>query len=156
MPSRLIQMSLTAFVMTLALLVGAKEPVSAACTINVFVQNTGKHRIWIRNEVKGLEGTAVRTPLTGWYAMRNGNWAPAGIPDKEGGPFVGINAGQHLGDGFDTPLSCNLRRRYRIDYVCDSGPSDGSRFVHYFPSVDGWTPREGINNVNIPLGSKCN
>ena len=42
------------------------QPVNAACTINVFVENIGEHRIWVRNEFAAGKGTAVRVTAGGW------------------------------------------------------------------------------------------
>ena len=156
MPSRFSTAFIYVFVFALVL-VGAKDSAFAQqCTINVFVQNVGNHRIWVRNEVRGIEGSAVRTPLGGWRALRLGGWQPAGIPDSTGGPYFGLNKGQHIGDGYDTALACNMRRRFRVEFVCDTGPSEGSRFVRYYPSVDGWTPQLGVDNVTFQIGKKCN
>jgi len=146
-----------ALVMALFVMAGASGPAYAACTVNVFVENIGKHRIWIRNELaKNGDGTAVKATAGGWRALNTGGWQPQGIVDRERGPYFGLNSNQRIGDGYDTALGCNVRRRFRFEYICDSGPSDGSRFVRYYPSVDGWTPQAGVDNVTVQLGSKCN
>jgi len=154
MPSRFSTTFVYVFTMALVLL-GAMDSASAQCTLNVFVQNVGNNRIWVRNEVQGMDGTAVRTPLIGWRPLQRGGWEPAGIPDSTGGPYFGLNKGARIGDGYDTGF-CNVRRRFRVEYICDSGPSKGSRFVKYYPSIDSWTPQFGVDNVDIQLGAKCN
>jgi len=143
------------FVTGVAMLAISIKPVSAACTINVFVENVGDHRIWVRNEFIGGKGTAVRGGV-GWRALSVGNWRPSGIPDSRGGPFFGLNKGQRVGDGYDTALACNVRRQFQVEFRCDGGPNDNARFVRYYPAVDAWTPQSGTDIVNIQLGNKCN
>ena len=150
-PADLIAFASAFFVMAIA-----NGPAFAACTVNVFVENVGNNRIWIRNELKGGDGTAVKANVGGWRALSAGGWQPQGIVDATRGPYFGLNKGQRIGDGYDTALGCNVSRRFRVEYLCEGGPSDGSRFVNYYPSVDGWTPQEGVDNVTVQLGSKCN
>ncbi len=149
--------NICASAMALFVVAGMSAPAEAACTVNVFVKNVGKNRIWIRNELApNGDGTAVQATAGGWRALNKGGWAPQGIVDRERGPFFGLNSNQRIGDGYDTALGCNVRRRFRFEYICDSGPSDGSRFVKYYPSVDTWTPQAGMDIIDVELGSKCN
>ena len=140
----------------LAVSAGAAGPASAACSINIFVQNDGDHLIWVRNEVVGQEGTGVKAEIGAWRALNEGGWEPEGIPDKTGGPYFGVRKGERLGDAYDANLACNVKRRYRVQYRCDSGPSKDSRFVVYYPSAGGWTQEAENNTVTISLGTMCN
>ena len=126
------------------------------CTINVFVENVGEHRIWIRNEFVAGKGTAVRATAGGWRALSIGNWKPTGTPDSRGGPYFGLNKGERVGDGYDAALACNVRRQFQFEYTCADGPNKDARFVKYHPSIDSWTPQRGTDIVNVQLGAKCN
>lgn len=144
------------FAAAFAIFAGLALPAHAQCSINIFVQNDGNHLIWVRNEIVGQEGTGVKAEIGAWRPLKNGGWEPEGIPDRTGGPYFGVRKGQRMGDAFDANLACAAKRRYRVQYRCDSGPSKDSRFVVYYPSADGWTQETENNTVTISLGTKCN
>lgn len=120
--------------------------VQAGCKLNVYVQNAGKYPVDVFN-FKNNDETGVKSKMGFWRALINGNWRPATRGDL-GVERFSVLPSKRKGDDYDAGFRCGANRRFRIKYMCMSGPNRGNHFTEYYPGQKSWTRRQ---TVTIPL-----
>ena len=134
-------LALVSVVVMLSVLSGAE--VFAGCQINVYVKNTGKETLNVKNgDQLGLgRESAVKIKLGNWKGLSEGGWLH---DDLE----FGLDSGQKKGDGYIAVFNCGAKRRYKVQYTCQGGKYEGSVFADYYPSPKGWTEKQRVT-VNL-------
>lgn len=112
----------------------------ASCRINLAVKNTGRHELDVR-----LWGRVSAVKMRGggrWKPLKNAGWF-TGPSD-----LIELEPSETKGDGFMADYGCNVRRRYRISYICRGGIYDGNSVTTYYPSSTTWTRNQTLT-VNL-------
>ena len=106
----------------------------AKCNISLFVKNTSNSDIVVQ---LSNHSTGVKSKGGSWRALKKGKWfSPANH-------FI-LKKSNSKGDTYKASLGCNLKRRYRIKYMCLSGTHKDRYFTTYYPSAQRWTKNTDI------------
>ncbi len=116
--------------------------VFAGCQLNVYVKNTGKDSLKVKNGVLFGDDSSVKIKLGTWRNLITGGWLDDDLEFR-------LDSGQKKGDGFRADFNCGAKRRYKVRYTCQGGKHSGSLFTDYYPSPTGWTEKQ---SVTIKLG----
>ena len=120
--------------------------VQAGCKLNVYVKNVGKYPLDVFNFKRNAE-TGVKSKMGVWRGLVKGNWEPATQGDL-GVERFSVLPSRRKGDDYDAGFGCGVNRRFRIKYMCMSGPNRGNHFTEYYPGQKSWTRNQ---TVIIPL-----
>ncbi len=115
--------------------------VFAGCQLNVYVKNTGKESLNVKNGILFGDDSSVKIKLGTWRNFITGGWLDDGYE-------FGLDSGQKKGDGFRADFNCGAKRRYKVRYTCQEGKYRGSLFTDYYPSPTGWTDKQSVT-VNL-------
>ncbi len=129
------------FVMTVFWVLPATQAL-AGCRINLYVKNTGKTTVDVKNDHWGGDDTAVKIKLGTWKNLHLSGWF---YDDDK----FSLDPIEKKGEEFRADFNCGSKRRYKVRYTCQSGKYRGSEFTDYYPSSTGWTEKQ---SVTVSLG----
>lgn len=81
--------------------------VFAGCQINVYVKNTGKESLNIKNRDFAGGDSSVKIKLGTWRSLGGAGW----FGDEE---KFSLDSGQKNGDGLQVEFNCGAKRRYKV------------------------------------------